>query len=143
MGPGLGIRNAIGENCRRAGSMATHKPCGGLFAASLLAWLLLMPPFSVTPNGKAFVDPGAPLFSWETFSSHANDSECRKHRDQLKAELEKAAAESQPRAIKPSKKKADKSQVAFATLRERAEAARCVSSTDIRLRRPAASPTAK
>jgi hypothetical protein len=123
--------------------METRKTCGGLFAAGLLAWLLLMPPFSVTPNGRAFVDTGALIFNWEAFSSHANDSECRKHRDQLRAELEKAAASYQPAVRTSPKKKADKNQVAFSTLRERAEAARCVSSTDVRLRRPAASPTAK
>jgi hypothetical protein len=120
-----------------------------LFAASLVfSWLLLMPPFSVTPDGKTFVDTGAPTSKWETFSSHPNDTDCRKHRDQLRAELDKAVASNQPEVKigsgkKGPKKETDEGQTAFSTLRKRAEAARCVSSGDVRLRAPAASPSAK
>ncbi len=123
--------------------MRPIKSFSELFAASLVAWLLLMPPFSVTPEGKTFVDTEAPISNWETFSSHPSDTECRKHRDKLREELERAAASNREEVNKGSNKKGDKSQVAFATLRERADAARCVSSRDIRLRAPSASPTAK
>jgi hypothetical protein len=123
--------------------MGPLKTCSGLVAASLVAWLLLMPPFSVTPNGKTYVDTGAPIYNWETFSSHPSDTDCRKHRDKLREELEKAAASNKEEVKKGSNKKVDKSQVAFATLRERADAARCVSSSDIRLRTPSASPAAR
>ena len=107
-----------------------------------------MPPFSVTPDGKTFVDTQAPISNWETFSRHSNDTECRKHRDQLRAELEKAAPSNQQQVKigsgkKGSKKEADEGQTAFATLRKRAESARCVSTSDFRLRAPSASPTTK
>ncbi len=121
------------------------KSCSAV-ASGLFAWLLLMPPFSVTPAGKTFVDTGAPLYSWETFSSHPNDTECLKRRDKLRDELEKAASSVQPLKKNPGKgsdKDSDKSQTAFATLRERAGAARCVSSTDQRMRAPAAQPAGK
>jgi len=125
--------------------MNTRKICGGLTAASLIAWLLLMPPFSVTPAGKTFVDSGAPLSGWEVFSQHANDAECRKHRDELRIQLDKALSSTKASDVKtPDKKHAgkapSKSQEVFATLRERAGAARCVNADDARLRKP--SPTA-
>lgn len=110
-------------------------------AASLTAWLLLLPPFSVTPAGKNSVDTGAPLSQWEAFSTLPNATECRKHRDSLREQLDKAAASSEP--VKSTKKKDNKKQAAFAVLRERAAAARCISADDPRLRAPAASPTAK
>jgi hypothetical protein len=130
--------------------MKTRKVCGGLVAASLIAWLLLMPPFSVTPAGKTFVDSGAPLSEWETFSQHASDTECRKHRDELRVQLDKAVASSPVPADtgksgKSDKKRADKarskSQEVFATLKRRAAVARCVNSNDARLKKPAAAPT--
>ena len=71
--------------------MRTIQSCGRLGAASLIAWLLLMPPFSVTPAGKTFVDTHAALSRWEVLSRHASDTECLKHRDDLRAQLEKAA----------------------------------------------------
>jgi hypothetical protein len=130
--------------------MNTRKVCGGLSAASLIAWLLLMPPFSVTPAGETFVDSGAPLFSWEVFSQHANDTECRKHRDELRVQLDKAVASTVPDTAKSDKsgkkrgsKARTKSQEVFATLKQRAAIARCVDSHDARLRKPAAAPTPK
>jgi hypothetical protein len=124
--------------------MRPVKTCSGVVAAGVLAWLLMMPPFSVTPAGKTFVDTGAPVSRWETFSSHPNDTQCRKHRDELREQLEKAAASHKETVKKGSDKgSAEKSQTAFATLRQRAAAARCVSSDDPRLRTPSASPTAK
>ena len=123
--------------------MGPIQSCNGLIVASLVAWLLLMPPFSVTPDGKTFVNSEAPVSNWETFSSHPSDTDCRTHRDKLRAELEKAAGSNRREVKKGSNKKADESQVAFATLRERVDAARCVSSGDLRLRTPAASPTAR
>jgi hypothetical protein len=113
--------------------------CGGL-AAALTAWLLLLPPLSVTPAGKNFVDTGAPLFQWETFSTLSTDTQCRKHRDALRAQLANSATAA-PKSS--SGKKGGPSRAAFATLRERAAAARCVSSTDPRLHTPAATATAK
>ena len=128
--------------------MNTRKVCGGLIAASLIAWLLLMPPFSVTPAGETFIDSRAPLFSWEVFSQHANDTECRKHRDDLRVQLDKAVASTVPDTGKSDKsdkkggvKARTKRQEVFATLKQRAAVARCVDSNDERLRKPAAVPT--
>ena len=123
--------------------MGPLKTYSGLYAAGLAAWLLLMPPLSVTHDGKTVVDTGAPISNWETFSKLPNDTECRKHRDKLRQTLAKAAASNGEEVKKGSDKNGDKGQTAFATLRERADVARCVSSDDIRLRSPAASPTAK
>jgi hypothetical protein len=132
--------------------MNTRKVCGGLIAASLIAWLLLLPPFSVTPAGETYINSGAPLFSWEVFSQHANDTECRKHRDDLRVQLDKAVASTVPDTGKKDKsdKKSggkasakSKSQEVFATLKKRAAIARCVDSNDARLRKPAAAPTPK
>ncbi len=123
--------------------MRLLKTCNALIAAGLAAWLLLLPPFSVSPSGKTVVDSGAPLSRWETFSSLPTDTQCRKHRDTLRAQLAKAAASTGEAAEGTSSKKADKKTAAFAMLRERAAAARCVSSTDPRLRAPAATATAK
>jgi hypothetical protein len=117
--------------------------CSGLLAASLTAWLLLIPPFSVTPAGKTFVDTGAPLPRWETFSSHASAAECSSRRDKLREQLESAAASTGESVKKGSSKQAEKTQAAFATLRQRVASARCVSGSDARLRTPAASPTAR
>ena len=128
--------------------MNTRTVCRGISLAGLLAWLLLMPPFSVTPAGKTFIDSGAPLSSWEVFSQHATEAECRKHRDELRAQLEKAIASAVPdtTASQKSGKKhkgaaPSKSQEIFATLRQRAAVARCVDSN--RLPKPEASPTHK
>jgi hypothetical protein len=130
--------------------MNSRKICGGLIAASLIAWLLLMPPFSVTPAGETFVDAGGPLYSWEVFSQHATDTECRKHRDDLRAQLDKAVASTVPDTGKLDKsdkkgggKGRTKSHEVFATLKQRAAIARCVSSKDARLSKPAAAPTHK
>jgi len=75
-----------------ATSMGRMKICGALMAASLAGWLLLLPPFSITPAGKNFVDTGAPLYQWETFSTLPDATQCRRHRDSLRQQLEKAAA---------------------------------------------------
>ncbi|MGO9059952.1 MAG: hypothetical protein ACLQU2_21610 [Candidatus Binataceae bacterium] len=130
--------------------MNTRKICGGLIAASLIGWLLLMPPFSVTPAGKTFVDSGAPLSSWEVFSHHATDAECRKHRDELRIQLDQAVSSAKPSNSKTSDKQhagkaLSKSQEVFATLKARAAVARCVDGNDARLRTPspAASPKHK
>jgi hypothetical protein len=133
--------------------MNTTKVCGGLNAATLIAWLLLLPPFSVTPAGETYVNPGAPLFSWEVFSRHDNDTECRKHRDDLRVQLDKAVASTVPDTGKSNKsdksgkaaaKAPAKSQEVFANLKRRAASARCVNSDDARLRQPAAAaPTPK
>jgi hypothetical protein len=129
--------------------MNTRKVCGGLMAASLIAWLLLLPPFSVTPAGETYVNSGAPLSSWEIFSRHDNDTECRKHRDDLRVQLDKAVASTVPDTAKSDKsdkagaKARAKSQQVFASLKRRAASARCVNSNDARLRKPAAAPTPK
>lgn len=128
--------------------------CRGVTVAALLAWLLLLPPFSVTPNGKTFIDSGAPLSNWEVFSQHSADAECRKHRDDVRAQLDKAIASVVPdtnqseksgKPEKPGKKHKGgataKSHEVFVTLRQRAAIARCVNSNDKRLRKPEASPT--
>jgi len=119
--------------------MRPNRTCSGILSASLVTWLLLMPPLSISPAGKTSVDTGAPLSRWETLSTHADDTACRKHRDSLRAALAKSAAETQP-VKKDSGKDAEKSKVAFATLRQRAAAARCLASSDPRLRAPSASP---
>jgi hypothetical protein len=119
------------------------KVCNGIIAAAIAAWLLLLPPFSVTLGGKTYVDTGAPLSQWETFSSHQSDDECLKHRDQLRQQVEKAVGPYKGEVKKGSGKEGDASQVAFGTLRERLASARCVSSSDASLRTPAASPSAK
>jgi hypothetical protein len=124
--------------------MGPLKTCNSLMAAGLAAWLLLLPPFSVSPSGKTVIDSGAPLSQWETFSSLPTDTQCRKHRDTLRAQLAKVAASTTEGVEEgTSSKKADKKAAAFAMLRERAAAARCVSSTDPRLRAPSATATAK
>jgi hypothetical protein len=110
---------------------------GGVVAA----WLLVVPPFSVTPAGKTFVDASAPLFRWEKLSSHSDNIECVKHRDQLRESLEKAASNAIP--IKKGAGEKNKTQAAFAGLRARLASARCVSSTDPRLSVPTAAPTAQ
>lgn len=51
--------------------MKTMQPCAHLGAASLIAWLLLMPPFSVNPAGKTFVDTHASLSRWEVLAMPA------------------------------------------------------------------------
>jgi hypothetical protein len=112
--------------------MKGMKNCRALSLASLLGWLLLMPPFSVTPAGKTFVDTKAALDRWEVFSEHPSATECRKHRDDLRAQLEKSTA---------AEKDPDKSKQAFATLKERAASARCVASDDPKLHRPAPTRT--
>jgi len=127
--------------------MRTKQPCAHLGAASLIAWLLLMPPFSVNPAGKTFVDTHASLPRWEVLSRHASDTECRKHRDALRAQLEKAAQAQVDAGEGPGKltektgKAADKRKEVFATLKQRAAAARCVTSNDARLITPIPSPT--
>jgi hypothetical protein len=128
--------------------MRTIKLCGHLGAASLIAWLLLMPPFAIAPGGKTFVDTQASLPKWEVFSRHATDTECRKHRDALRAQLEKATesqidagADSGKTAQKTASKASDKPKQVFATLKQRAAAARCVASNDPRLVAPIPSPT--
>lgn len=128
--------------------MRTIQPCGRVGAASLIAWLLLMPPFSVTPAGKTFVDTQAAVNRWEVLSRHASDTECLKHRDDLRAQLEKAAESKTDSSDASGKsqqqtttKAAAKRQEVFATLKQRAAAARCVASTDARLVAPAPSPT--
>ncbi len=128
--------------------MKTMQPCAHLGAASLIAWLLLMPPFSVNPAGKTFVDTHASLSRWEVLSRHASDTECRQHRDALRAQLEKAAEaqvdEGEGSAKTPQKttgKAADKRKEIFASLKQRAAAARCVASNDARLVTPIPSPT--
>ena len=128
--------------------MRTKQPCGHLGAASLIAWLLLMPPFAIAPGGKTVVDTQASLPKWEVFSRHASDTECRKHRDALRAQLEKATESQTDAGAGPGKtaqktatKAADKPKEIFATLKQRAAAARCVASTDARLVAPLASPT--
>ncbi|SRR5579883_2521603 len=102
--------------------------------AALAAWLLLMPPLSVTPAGKTTVDAGAPLSNWETLSTHSSAAECAKRLDQLREQVENAAASIQPAAKGKAARNSDHGQIAFATLKERAAAARCISSTDARLR---------
>jgi hypothetical protein len=107
-----------------------------------------MPPFSVNPAGKTVVDTQASLPHWEVLSSHASDTECRKHRDALRAQLEKATdsqMDTGEGSIKPGDKTngkaADKRKEVFATLKQRAAAARCVASNDVRLVTPIPSPT--
>ncbi|GEM_PF-6263448 len=106
----------------------------GMVAAAAAAWLLLVPPFSVTRAGRTVVDASAPLYRWEILSSHSDNGECVKHRDQLRASLEKAATSN----TAPVKKGAqDKGQApAFAGLRARLASARCVSSTNPLLQVP-------
>lgn len=120
--------------------MKVTRNCGAI-GAMMAGWMLLVPPFSVTPAGKTFVDTGAPLYRWETLSKHNDDSECMKHRNQMREEIEKAAASnSEPqKGSKPN----EKAQAAFAGLRARMGGARCVSSTDSRLRAPSPSPKAR
>jgi hypothetical protein len=122
--------------------MGLNKHGGGLLAASLFAWILMMPPLSVSPAGKTVVDTGAPLSRWESFSRHSSAGDCRKHRDHLRQQVEQAAASTVQEPVKKgSDKEADKAPTPpFATLRQRAAAARCVSSSDSRLARPAARP---
>src|SRR5260370_12959614 len=121
-------------------------PCGGLTMPSLIAGLLLMPPLSVTPAGKTVVDTQASLANWEVFSRHKNDTECRKHRDDLRSQLEKAIESSKESSLSPLKtpdkksKAPEKKGEAFATLKQRATAARCVASNDPLLRAAASSP---
>ena len=131
------------------------KPCGALSLAGLIAWLLLMPPLAVTPAGKTVVDAKASLPNWEVFSRHKSDAECRKHRDDLRSQLQKAIDSSKESGVAPTNtpgqagakpagkggKTPNKSAEAFATLTQRATAARCVASDDPQLRTPAASPT--
>src|SRR5579883_2392775 len=107
--------------------------------ASLMAWLLLMPPLSVTPAGKTKVDTGASLSNWETVSSHPDAAQCARRRDQLRAQVEKAASENQPGLKSKPGKDSDSGQVAFAILRQRIAAARCVAGKDPRLH-PATPP---
>ncbi len=111
-------------------------------AAILTAWLLLIPPFSVTPAGKNFVDTRAPLYRWEMLSSHPDSAACMKHRDQMRESLEKAATSNVPSTKKGSSKN-DKAQAAFAGLRERLASSRCVSSADPLLHAPSPTPKAK
>jgi hypothetical protein len=125
----------------RVKSMRPVISCSGI-AAVLVTWVLVMPPFSVTPAGKNFVDTRAPLYRWETLSSHPDSAACIKHRDQMRESLEKTAASN----VTPTKKgsrKNEKAQAAFAGLRERLAGSRCVSSTDPLLHTPAPTPKAK
>jgi hypothetical protein len=108
----------------------------GTIAAVATAWLLLVPPFSVTPAGKTFVDATEPLYRWETLSTHSDNIECVKHRDQLRESLEKAAASNSTPIAKGPREK-NQPQAAFAGLRARLASARCVSSTDPRIQAPA------
>ena len=122
-------------------------PSGHMRAASL-AWLLLLPPFSITSAGKTFVDTQAALSRWEILSRHDSDTECLKHRDQLRAELDQAAESnadsSAESAVKPPAKTTTKATAkrreVFATLKQRVAAARCVASSDARLAAPTLSP---
>jgi hypothetical protein len=118
--------------------MGPIRNCGAITVIAA-GWLLLMPPFSLTPAGKTFIDASAPLYRWETLSSHGDNTECQKHRDQLRQELAKASNGA------PAKegKSGDKAQAAFAGLRARLGSARCVSSTDPRLRLPTPSSKGK
>jgi hypothetical protein len=122
--------------------MQGMRTCGGLAAVSLLAWLLLVPPLSISGAGKTVVDITAPVSRWEALSKHSSAAECSKHRDDLRAQLEKAAPSTggsdQNPSAKRSNKPSDKSKAAFATLKERAAAARCVADNDPRLRPPSA-----
>jgi hypothetical protein len=115
------------------------KPIGncGAIAAIAAGWLLLMPPFSVTPAGKTFIDASAPLYRWEILSSHSDNTDCLKHRDKLREQLKQASSSAAP--AKTEGKSGDKAQAAFAGLRARLGSARCISSTDPRLHPP--SPT--
>jgi hypothetical protein len=124
-------------------------PSGHLGAASLIAWLLLLPPFSITSAGKTFVDAQAALSRWEVLSRHDSDSQCLKHRDQLRAELDRAAASNvdspgesaNQTPEKAAAKATGKRKEVFAALKHRVAAARCIASNDARLAAPVPSPT--
>jgi hypothetical protein len=115
--------------------MGPNRTNGGLLAASLIAWLLMLPPLSITSGGKTVVDGNAPLYHWENFSTHPTTKACRDHRDQLRVELQQAGGPT-PAPPKKGEKAADTNQIAFGLLRQRATAARCISSTDSRLKAP-------
>jgi hypothetical protein len=121
---------------RKHDPMQETRSCGGVLAASLLAWLLLMPPLSISGAGKTVVDMREPLSRWEVFSTHHTAAECSKHRDELRAQLEKAAPSPPPPASQSGKHPAT-ANTAFATLRERAAVARCIADNDPRLHPPA------
>jgi hypothetical protein len=123
-----------GDCGREAKLMQGMTTCGGLAAAGLLAWLLLMPPLSISGAGKTVVNMTAPLSSWEVLSRLPGSDQCRKRRDDLRAQLEKAGTEGADQNGSANAKPSDQSKAAFATLKERATAARCVADNDPRLR---------